>query len=148
ESTVNSLFRIKKDSNIALSYDFQHTHKAKADSLKVLRVLQNIVENANEALRGSGAIWFITKEVTTDTGSFIQFEIGNDGDPIPKERLARLFEPFFTKGKKGGTGLGLSIALKIVAAHGGSIWCKSSADRGTRFFFTLPTSDQKIERMI
>jgi CheY-like chemotaxis protein len=87
-------------------------------------------------------MWFTTVE----TDGFIRFSIGNEGPPIPKENQPKLFDAFFTNGKRGGTGLGLAIAHKVVLAHGGRIWCESAitVDRPNgmvEFFFTLPIAD-------
>jgi signal transduction histidine kinase len=36
-----------------------------------------------------------------------------------------------------GSGLGLAIVREIVESHGGTVWVESSAQEGTRFFFTI-----------
>lgn len=73
----------------------------------------------------------------------IAFEIHNLGNPIPQEKLPKLFDRFFradtsrTNSSQNGYGLGLSIAKKIVDIHHGDITVRSNKD-GTTFSFFLP----------
>ena len=72
----------------------------------------------------------------------VGFEIHNSGDPIPEEKLPKLFDRFFradtsrTESSKNGYGLGLSIAKKIIDVHHGDLQVSSSQD-GTTFTFYL-----------
>lgn len=71
----------------------------------------------------------------------VELRVWNQG-AIPAELRATLFDPFrgtrHRRGRSGGLGLGLFITQQIVAAHGGSIECRSSADDGTTFTVRLP----------
>ncbi len=139
ESTLGEIFRVYPKSKISISYDLQHTAMVNVHLKKVNRVFSNIVGNAVQAVNFSGSLWIKTKMV----GHEVQFCIGNAGSLIPPESLNKLFEAFFTSGKKGGTGLGLAIAQKVVQAHNGKIWCESSKTEEhpqgkVEFYFTLP----------
>ncbi len=143
ESTLGDVVRIYPDAKISFSYDFEHTHLAYVHVQKISRVFSNIVDNAFQEMRYKGSMWFKTLE----SNGMIAFCIGNSGSVIPEENLSKLFDTFFTSGKKGGTGLGLAIAQKVVNAHGGKIWCESSKtpehpEGKVEFLFTLPTANQ------
>ena len=143
ESTLGEVIRMYPKANISFKYDFAHTHMANVHVQKIGRVFSNIVGNSFQAMRNKGEMWFKTSE----SDGMIQFCLGNTGSVIPAESLAKLFEAFFTSGKKGGTGLGLAIAQKVVNAHGGKIWCESSKtaehpDGKVEFLFTLPIAKQ------
>lgn len=64
----------------------------------------------------------------------IVFEIKNQGERIPAEKLPRLFDRFYradtsrTDSSKNGYGLGLSIAKKIVEVHHGELAVTSGDD--------------------
>lgn len=106
------------------------------DPGKFSRVLQNLINNAREAIelkKSTGTIKITCRTVN----SFIFFEISDDGPGIPGEIQDRFFEPFVTTGKVNGTGLGSSIAKSIVDAHNGEITFKSSP-KGTTFTIKLP----------
>ena len=141
ESTLTSLFHIHRNAKIKIEYGFAHKHQINVDSVKVLRVFSNIVNNAIQAMSGEGKLWFRTKEQVRFGRRCVEFCIGNTGSYVPKEDISRLFEPFFTKGKTKGTGLGLAIAKRIVNTHGGEISCRSQKGRGTEFFLTLPIAE-------
>jgi len=136
---VEDLFRIFSECELEMEYQFQHTYVLYVDSIQVSRVFSNILMNAAQASQGQGKLWIHTR----DREKFVEFRLGNEGSVIPKDSLARLFEAFFTEGKKGGTGLGLAIAQKVITDHGGTIRCESDVTscfpRGyVEFIFTLP----------
>jgi signal transduction histidine kinase len=66
--------------------------------------------------------------------------IADNGLGMTDEIQEHLFEPLFTTKAVGkGTGLGLSIAKQIVSdKHGGQLFCKSIAGKGTEFAIELP----------
>lgn len=66
--------------------------------------------------------------------------IADNGLGMTDEIQQHLFEPLFTTKAVGkGTGLGLSIAKQIVSdKHGGQLFCKSIAGKGTEFAIELP----------
>jgi signal transduction histidine kinase len=142
ESTLNEIFRYYPESVVHLSYEMNHQHKVNVDTVKIGRVFSNIVGNAVQAMNQKGNLWFKTDELLENGRPFVRFCLGNAGSFIPSESLVKLFDAFYTAGKRGGTGLGLAIAQKIVIAHGGRIWCESSESVGVEFFFTLPVVNE------
>lgn len=73
----------------------------------------------------------------------VRLTVNNTGEPIPADRLERVFERFYrvdpSRGREnGGVGLGLAIAKSIAETHGGKITVQSSAESGTTFTVTLP----------
>jgi signal transduction histidine kinase len=53
--------------------------------------------------------------------------------------LNHVFDAFYTT-KPQGMGMGLAISRSIIEAHGGLLWAKIDAPRGTVFQFALPIS--------
>ena len=98
----------------------------------------NLLLNAVDAvLDGSGKI----KVTTCQVGGEIRVAIADNGKGIPPERLARIFEPFYTTKAPGrGTGLGLSVCHRIVKQHEGHILVHSEAGKGSEFTVVLPIS--------
>lgn len=70
----------------------------------------------------------------------IRIEVHNHGRPIPSTLLPRLFAPFVKEGgaREAGLGLGLFITHQVVAAHGGRVDVRSTAEQGTTFSIRLP----------
>ena len=79
-------------------------------------------------------------------GSKAVFTVENQGEAIPPEKLAHLFDRFYRadESRTGaeGFGLGLSIAQAIAQAHRGQLRCESD-NRSTRFILTLPLNGKK-----
>ena len=105
------------------------------DLNKMIRVLQNLVSNAVDALAGKGGSIRIDCE---DRGDKVVITLTDNGPGIPDAMQAIMFEPFATLGKKKGIGLGMAIAKSITVAHGGDLTFDSKAGRGTTFFIELP----------
>jgi signal transduction histidine kinase len=103
------------------------------DRDQVTQVLWNVALNGVEAMNGRGRL---SLEVARRNGDVV-LAISDTGPGISRERLARVFEPFYS-GKPNGSGLGLTIAERIVAAHGGRIEIDSEPGRGTRVTLLFP----------
>jgi two-component system, OmpR family, sensor histidine kinase KdpD len=78
--------------------------------------------------------------------SMIQVRVTNQGPPVAKEHLTRIFDKFYRVTDAAmvtGTGLGLSICKGIIEAHHGTIWAENTSD-GLTFKFTIPIARRKI----
>ena len=110
----------------------------RADPAGLSRVFDNLLRNA--ILYSWPDTEIDITATADDERATIRFT--NQGDTIPPEKLARLFEQFFrldaSRATSGGAGLGLAIARAITRQHGGGITAESANDRVT-FTVTLPT---------
>ena len=98
------------------------------------QVWTNLIDNAIDALAGSGTIWLITRS----ENHFLMVEVADSGPGIAADVLPHLFEPFFTTKEVGaGTGLGLDITYRIIQQHNGTITVDSRPGH-TRFIVRLP----------
>ncbi|MGD8189729.1 sensor histidine kinase [Brevibacillus ginsengisoli] len=99
------------------------------------QVLVNLFNNAMDAMRSTtDDKEIIISSYSTEAG--VHIVVQNNGEPIPKEIAAQLFQPFFST-KDNGTGIGLSICKNIIEKHHGSIRCESDP-MSTQFIIVLP----------
>jgi signal transduction histidine kinase len=134
ESTLTMLGYKLKNVTLQREYD-RSIPRITAYGGELNQVWTNLIDNAIDALKGSGKICV----GTCRDYDHVVVEIVDNGPGIPPEVQPRIFEPFFTtKGVGSGTGLGLSISNAIVAnRHGGEIEFESKPGE-TRFKIRLP----------
>lgn len=104
------------------------------DSQRLLRLLLNLLKNAQEAMSEGGVLRFAVRA----EDKWLVWEIADNGCGMPPDILATVFEPFVSHGKSDGTGLGMTIAKSVAEAHGGSIEIESVEGRGTVCVVRLP----------
>lgn len=71
------------------------------------------------------------------------FFVRDNGVGFDPANVHRLFQPFNRLHKAAdfpGTGIGLATVMRIVARHGGDVWCDAAPGRGACFRFTLPST--------
>jgi signal transduction histidine kinase len=105
------------------------------DREKMEQVMINVLRNAVEALSSHGKISITTKQRRTPERG-VGIEIADNGPGVKKADLQHIFDPFFSK-KKKGIGLGLANVKKIVEAHGGEVDAISKR-KGLRMTISLP----------
>jgi signal transduction histidine kinase len=135
----------KKEISFAITTSSGLPEKARMDSMKIRRVLDNLITNAVKfSARGTNVQLNIKRE-----GARLVFEVRDEGQGIPESEISKLFREFGrtsvrpTEGERS-TGLGLAIAKKIVEQHGGQISVKSEAGKGSTFAFWLPLVESKF----
>ena len=131
---------IEKDAlqrNIELKIsDLDSLPELKLDSIQLQQALLNICINAFEAMPQGGKLQ-ISATLAGKNKQHVQVTISDSGAGIAKEKLAKIFDPFYSD-KSDGTGLGLTIVRQIIENHDGNIQVKSGKTTGTQFIFTLP----------
>ena len=123
-----------QERHITIVRDFRYTGQWKLDPEKMMRVLYNLAGNAADAMPDGGTLTFRTEQLDGN----IQITLVDTGKGIPDSIKARVFEPFFTHGKRQGTGLGLAIVKKVMDDHHGQIEIDSEENVGTTIRLTLP----------
>lgn len=131
-----------------------------ADREKIIRVLQNLLDNAIKFSPVGGIVTLgcacvrmnsrdqivapsvalpITLPALSD-GEWMLFWVQDQGPGIPAQYHERIFEKFgqVRERKVRGTGLGLTFCKLAVEAHLGRIWLESTEGQGSTFALVLP----------
>jgi PAS domain S-box-containing protein len=111
------------------------------DRDQIERVIVNLVSNAARATPAGGTITLLAAR----RGGEVAISITDTGVGIPRDYLARIFEPFVQvpNAPAGGSGLGLAISRRIVEAHGGQLTVQSEPGRGSTFTFTVQSGSDR-----
>lgn len=98
------------------------------------QILLNLVLNALEAAPRSSAVTLRAELFETS----VSFSVEDEGDGVPENMRARLFEPFFSTREGRAGGLGLAITKKLIEEAGGAIRIESAGAGGAKFCVDLP----------
>jgi len=134
---IKFYFKKPTEQSIVLSVDAQ----------KLSMAVSNLIDNAIKYNVPNGEITLGVERVKDQP--YVQISIKDTGIGIPADQINKLFTKFFraenvSSAHPDGTGLGLYIAKNIIKRHGGEIWAESEINRGSTFYFTLPTDPKLI----
>jgi two-component system nitrogen regulation sensor histidine kinase NtrY len=105
------------------------------DSERFGRVLNNLVQNAKQAVLGQENPR-VSIQLNSENNQAI-LTVTDNGVGIPEEVKSKIFQPNFTT-KSSGTGLGLAICQQIIQQAGGQITFESTPNKSTTFRVSLP----------
>ena len=140
-NVIESVLNIAKPEiaakNIQVQLRVEENLLASTNRSEIQQVVLNIMNNAIQALASSTHAPKLLTIHGSRLNNLVQVSIGDNGDGIPKDMQAQIFE-LLASTKRNGMGLGLWLCKHIVMRHGGNIWFESSQENGAKFIFTLP----------
>ncbi|MEE8131456.1 MAG: HAMP domain-containing sensor histidine kinase, partial [Candidatus Paceibacterota bacterium] len=149
EEVLGELMPLAKQAGIKLYFQkpTEPSIITSIDPQKLKIVLFNLVDNAIKYNVPSGEIIVGLERVKDQP--YIQISVKDSGIGVPPAQINKLFTKFFraenvVKVDPSGLGLGLYIVRNVVKRHGGGIWAESEINRGTTFYFTIPTDPKLI----
>ena len=135
------------EKQIKLDVQVTQNQWVKVDAELMERVFVNLFTNAIKYTPNHGTI---TLTSTTIDDQWIRFEIQDNGQGIPEERLPYIFDLYGqvdakNSGSTRSTGLGLTFCKMVIEAHGGKIEVASVFGEGTSFFLTIPKGKKRSD---
>ena len=116
------------------------TEPVACDAPRLARLLSNLLANALDHGAPNKAV---SVRATTQAG-MLTISVSNQGEPIPPEATARLFQPFFRASARSGQD-GLGLGLYIARGHGGTLEV-ASTPKETCFMFQMPAPQTRGAR--
>ncbi len=141
---ADTLRPLAQQSGVVLAVDAPASLVAPGDRDELLRVVENLVENAIKYGASDPACVNRSVEIALlPQERQCVLSVRDHGPGIAPEHLPRLTERFYRvdagqSRAKGGTGLGLAIVKHIVARHRGRLGIESQPGQGATFSVTLP----------
>lgn len=125
------------DKGLSLSSQIENNISISGNEQLLQQLIHIFLDNALKYCRKKGNI----SVRLTSTAKTVQLEVTNQGIPIDKNDLEKIFSSFYransTMASVEGNGLGLSIAQKIAENLGGKIWAESNTVAETNSFYVL-----------
>ncbi len=128
----SSLTHIQVPDNVCIVNQINSEVCVKVDKDKIVRVFDNLIKNAIDAMADGGNL-----TIKTAKTSKLCIFFADTGEGISEENMEKLFTPLFTT-KAKGMGFGLSICKRIIEAHDGTISVETVLNKGTTFILELP----------
>lgn len=129
KSKISGSIQIIKDLDLNLP-------EIQANEGQLHQVFLNIINNSLQAANHELAEIKIN---TSADNKYVNVQVVDNGEGIPKGILKNVFDPFYTTKEPGeGTGLGLSISYNIIKEHKGSIKIDSEPGKWTKTEILLP----------
>ncbi|MDD2413312.1 MAG: ATP-binding protein, partial [Bacteroidales bacterium] len=128
--SVISLFE-ETNTNIDFIFDESIEYHINADKTQLIRVLNNLIKNATQAVRDVENGKIIVR--LSEQENHFLLEVNDNGIGISDDLKHKIFSPNFTT-KTGGMGLGLAMVKNIVDTMNSEIWFESTEGEGTSFF--------------
>lgn len=125
QEAINLIIPLAEKKNLHIVQRVPEMLELFGDSISILRLLTNLLDNAVKFTPHNGTI-----DVTlTHADRVFILEVSNPGDDLSSEITEKLFQRFYQgipgRRHSAGTGLGLYMCRKIVEAHQGTIECIS-----------------------
>ncbi|AOS44093.1 Blue-light-activated protein [Lacunisphaera limnophila] len=126
------------------------------DHDQLMQVVQNLVQNAREAMPGGGTVRLALANETIPSGAsgglapgrYVRLTVSDQGPGIPAAVLPKIFDPYFTT-RPGARGLGLATVYSVITRHGGRVEAASPPGSGAVLTLWLPAvparSDPSVE---
>jgi len=131
-------------SAIKVSRNYLSGPTVRADADKLRQVFSNMIDNAIDAMASTAGEKRIELAIHRGRGGMATVIIRDNGCGIAQDKIAKIFNPFYTS-KENGTGLGLGVAKKVIDAHRGTIDVSSELGAGTEFVISIPLTDAARE---
>ena len=137
------------EEKIAVKWNFSSDITLRIDKHKMLRVIENIIQNAVEATAGKEREIAFSVDLVSNKHR-LMIGIQNSKSFVSPAIREKIFQPYFSYGKQRGKGIGLAICRRFVDAHGGNIRCYSSdiGDSWTRFEISLPRDRAEASNLL
>jgi two-component system sensor histidine kinase/response regulator len=126
--------------NIQLIGDVKGVNNVHADVNQIDCVIRNLINNAIKFTYSKGTINIKIAQMPNET----KVTVEDTGTGMSKEIQSSIFtadSKMRSKGtdNEGGSGLGLFLCKEFVENNGGSIGVESVLQKGSQFYFTIPT---------
>ena len=141
ENYTQSIASLAKKKDINILCKLQHKGSVNADAQAIERIMNNLIDNAIKYSNKGSDITILT---SNEDDNYIKVMVEDNGEGISKEDKDHIFSRFYRTAsaratENQGSGLGLAIVKHLVNSLNGEVGIESKPQKGSVFWFTLPS---------
>jgi signal transduction histidine kinase len=136
---VESFTLLSRSQSAELRAELQEDIMVPVDRMALRQIMVNLIDNAlkygppGQRVTVGAALFDDVARVWVD----------DEGEGIPVEERARVFESFYRLPREGqsrvtGSGIGLAVVRELARLHGGEAWAEAAPGRGARIVVQFP----------